>query len=155
MIPRFWLAPFAAALALALAPAAGASTAPSFDLAAYKGKVVYLDFWASWCAPCRQSFPWMENVQSAYGPKGVVVVAVNVDHDRAAAERFLEDHAANFDVVYDPKGQIASKFKVSGMPMTVLIDRDGKVRFSHVGFYEQKEDAYASQINQLVAERAR
>ena len=76
-----------ALLAFALPQAAVAAAAPSLDLSAYKGKVVYIDFWASWCEPCRESFPWMQDVQSAFGPQGFVVIAVNVDHDRAAAER--------------------------------------------------------------------
>ena len=151
MIRRCLLAPVLAMLALGLPHAAAAQ--PNLDLGAYKGKVVYLDFWASWCTPCRQSFPWMADVQSAYGQRGLVVVAVNVDHDRAAAERFLQEHGTNFKIEFDPKGEFASKYKVSGMPMSVLIGRDGRVRFSHIGFYEQKEESYVSQISQLVSER--
>ncbi len=140
------------AMALLTPPAAYAGA--GLDLGPYKGKVVYLDFWASWCVPCRQSFPWMQEVQATYARQGFVVIAVNVDHDRGAAEQFLQAHGANFKLIFDPNGDIAAKYKISGMPMSVLIDRDGRVRFSHVGFYESKEDTYVSQIHQLVSERA-
>ncbi len=152
MPPRLLLAPMLAALALALPPAT--SAAPVLDLGAYKGKVVMLDFWASWCQACEQSFPWMNDVQTAYGGKGLQIIAVNLDHTPAAGQRFLQDHGSNFKVVYDPKGDLAKTYKVSGMPMSVLIGRDGRVRFSHSGFYENKESAYESQINQLLSEPA-
>jgi thiol-disulfide isomerase/thioredoxin len=153
MMPRTLFASALAATALAAAHAAAAAPAP-LDLSAYRGKVVYLDFWASWCAPCRLSFPWLADLQSTYGDKGLVVLAVNVDHDRAAADRFLQTNFSDFKVVFDPKGQIASTYKIRGMPSSVLIGRDGRVRFSHVGFFQEKEGDYASQINQLLAEKA-
>jgi len=142
----------AAVAALGVSPPADASQANALDLSAYRGKVVYLDFWASWCAPCRESFPWMADVQSSYGPKGFVVVAVNVDHDRAAAEQFLSAHYANFKIIYDPKGMIASKYKVTGMPMSFLIGKDGHIATSHIGFVESKEETYASQIAQFLSQ---
>lgn len=152
MPPRLLFAPLLATLALALAPAARA--APAFDLGAYKGKVVMLDFWASWCQACEQSFPWMEDVQETYGRQGLQIIAVNVDHAPAAGQRFLQNHSSNFKVIYDPKGDLAKIYKISGMPMSILIGRDGRVRFSHSGFYEKKESAYESQISQLLSEAA-
>jgi thiol-disulfide isomerase/thioredoxin len=140
--------------ALGLSRPAFASPASDLDLSAYRGKVVYLDFWASWCVPCRTSFSWMADIQSSFGSRGLVVIAVNVDHDRAAADRFLENHLANFKVVYDPHGSIANQYKVSGMPMSFVIGRDGKTHFSHAGFFETREDSYASQITQLLAQPA-
>ena len=137
---------------VATAASASPSSAQSLDLTQYKGKVVYLDFWASWCAPCRLSFPWLASLQSAYRREGLTVVAVNVDHNRADAERFLSNEGSNFGIIYDPKGLIASKYNVVGMPMSVLIDKDGKVRFKHVGFYPQDEATYLSQVNQLLSE---
>ena len=143
-----------AALSL-LAPAAATAATPALDLDAYKGKVVYLDFWASWCGPCKLSFPWMNDAQSHYGPAGLVIIAVNVDHDRALAEKFLSQRGANFKVLYDPKGQIASQYKVAGMPTSVVIGRDGKVRFEHTGFFENRQDEYETQISQLLLEKAK
>ena len=155
MIPRPWFAPIFAVLAmLALGVPQAACAAPGLDLSPYKGKVVYLDFWASWCAPCRQSFPWMADAQWTFRQRGVVVIAVNVDHDRSAADRFLQEHPAEFKIIYDPSGQIASQYKVKGMPMSFVIGRDGKIRSSHIGFFENKEDVYASQINDAVSEQA-
>jgi thiol-disulfide isomerase/thioredoxin len=150
---RVSLAAALAALGLCVPALAGPS--PGLDLSAYRGKVVYLDFWASWCAPCQASFPWMADLQSDFGSRGLVVIAVNVDHDHAAADRFLSNHAANFKIVFDPNGSLAAKYKVSGMPMTFLIGRDGRVRTNHSGFFEKKEEAYASQIAQLLSEPER
>jgi thiol-disulfide isomerase/thioredoxin len=128
--------------------------ADSLDLSAYKGKVVYLDFWASWCNPCRLSFPWMNQVQQIYGSKGLVVIAVNVDHDPELAAEFLEANHAQFKVVYDPKGQIASKYDFKDMPTSILIGRDGKVRGEHPGFYTNREASYVADIDLLLNEKS-
>ncbi len=133
----------------ATAPLAAAA---NLDLSAYKGKVVYLDFWASWCNPCRQSFPWMNEVQEVDGPKGLVVIAVNVDHDKSLAQRFLQRYAPQFKIVYDNDGKIASRFNFNDMPTSYLIGRNGKIRYIHAGFYLNKEGDYAAQINQLLNE---
>ncbi len=133
----------------------GTARAAELDLGAYRGKVVYLDFWASWCTPCRKSFPWLASLVHEYGAQNIVVVAVNVDHDRRRAERFLDETPANFSVIYDPKGEIAATYKVVGMPSAVLIDRAGKVRFQHEGFSEKGKESYEEQLRILVAETAR
>lgn len=140
---------------MVLASSGAAATdlgAAGLDLHPYKGKVVYLDFWASWCAPCRQSFPWLGNLVHEYGAQNIVVVAVNVDHDRQRAERFLRETPANFPIVYDPKGDIATAYKVVGMPSAVLLDRTGKVRFQHEGFSESRKHSYEEQLRALVDE---
>ncbi len=146
-----------AALGVAAATPAFVHASPgsdsALDLDAYRGKVVYLDFWASWCAPCRQSFPWMERMQQQYGRDGFVVVAVNVDHERADADRFLHDFSPNFRVEYDPDGRLAERYKVSGMPTSVLIDRGGQVRTLHAGFRTKDPDALEQQIRALLATR--
>jgi thiol-disulfide isomerase/thioredoxin len=104
------------------------------DLAALKGKVVYLDFWASWCVPCRQSFPWMNDMHRKYEADGLVVLAVNMDQVRADADGFLRQYPAQFRVAFDPAGRTASGFKLRGMPTSALIGRDGKVLLLHEGF---------------------
>ena len=124
--------------------------AEELDLSAYKGKVVYLDFWASWCVPCRLSFPWMNQVQQVYAPKGVVVVAVNVDRDRAQADAFLSQMPHNFRVVYDPSGKIAGQFNFKDMPTSVLIGRDGKQHFVHSGFFPAQEGEYIAHLESLI-----
>ena len=142
------------ALLLGAFLASSGALAADLDLSPYRGKVVYLDFWASWCAPCRESFPWLGNLVHQYGIQNVVVVAVNVDHDRSRAERFLNDTPANFSIVYDPEGEIAAAYKVAGMPSAVLIDRTGKVRFQHEGFSQKRKESYEEQLRTLVDEAA-
>ncbi|MCG2583759.1 TlpA disulfide reductase family protein [Massilia sp. TS11] len=127
--PALALQPGAAAPNLELAADSG-----PFQLEAYRGKLVYLDFWASWCGPCKQSFPWMNAMQAKYADKGLVVVAVNVDTARADAERFLKAVPAQFKIAYDPKGQAAQQYAIKGMPSSILIGRDGKVLSVHAGF---------------------
>jgi thiol-disulfide isomerase/thioredoxin len=131
-----------------------APMAAPLDLSAYKGKVVYLDFWASWCTPCRLSFPWMNTLQHAYGAKGLVVLAVNVDHDRSAADGFLARNAADFPIVYDNDGSIAETYDFKDMPTSILIGRDGRTRFVHDGFFPEREGEYAGHIQALLSEKA-
>ena len=142
------------ASALALAVLGATAHAEDLDLAAYKGKVVYLDFWASWCNPCRQSFPWMNGLQSDYAGKGLVIIAVNVDQDHDRAAEFLEHTPAQFKIVYDPNGAIAQKYDFKDMPTSILIGRDGKVHYVHNGFYPGKESEYLSHLTQLLNEKA-
>ena len=144
----------AAAACLLAAMFGNVVNASALDLAPYRGKVVYLDFWASWCAPCRQSFPWMSDLQRQYASRDFVVLAINVDQNRNSADRFLGDVPSNFKILYDPQGDIATAYKVSGMPSAVLIDRGGHVRFQHVGFSQKKKDQYEEQVHTLLSEPA-
>jgi cytochrome c biogenesis protein CcmG, thiol:disulfide interchange protein DsbE len=130
----------------------GGARAADLDMRAYRGKVVYIDFWASWCGPCRQSFPWLDRLVSEYTSKNFVVIGVNVDKDRDRAERFLNETPADFPIVYDPKGELATVYKVAGMPSGVLIDRAGHVRFQHAGFSEKQKGLYEEQLQILLAE---
>jgi thiol-disulfide isomerase/thioredoxin len=130
-----------------------AAQASDLDLTAYRGKVVYLDFWASWCGPCKQSFPWLDALVRDYGSQNFVVIGVNVDKSRDRAERFLNETPADFSIVYDPKGELASTYKVVGMPSGVLIDRTGHVRFQHAGFSEKEKGFYEEQVKTLLAEK--
>jgi cytochrome c biogenesis protein CcmG, thiol:disulfide interchange protein DsbE len=120
------------------------------DLAAFRGKVVYLDFWASWCAPCRESFPWMNHLQEEFGHDGLLVIAVNVDRERADAERFLRAHPADFHIVFDPDGLLPEKFGVHGMPTSFLIDREGRVQLRHEGFFVRERDQLTQQVQTLL-----
>jgi cytochrome c biogenesis protein CcmG/thiol:disulfide interchange protein DsbE len=97
-------------------------------LADMKGKVVYVDFWASWCAPCKQSFPFMNDMQAKYGPRGFQIVGVTVDRKREDAEKFLASTPAKFTVGYDTTGKVAGTYKPKGMPTSFLIGADGVVR---------------------------
>jgi thiol-disulfide isomerase/thioredoxin len=122
-------------------------------LDAYRGRVVYLDFWASWCTPCRQSFPWMQAMQDAYAPQGLTIIAVNLDVNRADAERFLRQFDPQFTVSYDARGEVAGRYRIAGMPTSVIIDRHGVTRFTHVGFRPVDRSAYENQLRELLAEK--
>jgi cytochrome c biogenesis protein CcmG, thiol:disulfide interchange protein DsbE len=133
--------------------------APDFDLPGgkgavklsdYKGKVVYVDFWASWCGPCKQSFPWMNDMQSRYSAKGLNLVAVNVDQKPEDAKTFLNDNAAKFTVAFDQGGKTPKAYAIKGMPTSVLIGADGKVLMVHSGFKEEQRDELEKQIKQAL-----
>ena len=104
------------------------------QLSHYKGKAVYLDFWASWCKPCKRSFPWLNEIQHMYKEQGFEVLAVNLDEDRKKADKFLFQMPANFLIAFDPEGKTADSFQVIGMPSSFLIDRQGFIRERHTGF---------------------
>ena len=108
------------------------------DLAGFKGKLTYVDFWASWCGPCRQSFPWMNEMQAKYGARGLQVVGINLDRKRDDAERFLAELPATFTIAFDAAGDSAKRFGVKGMPTSVLVGPDGKVLYMHTGFRNEE-----------------
>lgn len=150
------------ALLCALTAAAALKTGdPAPDLAAFnlegklpeglKDKVVLLDFWASWCDPCRDSFPVMDALQKQYGPRGFVIIAVNVDEKKADMEEFLKKNPVTFNVVRDAKQKLVEKAGIATMPTSILIDRAGKVRFVHSGFRGvETRRKYESEIESLL-----
>jgi thiol-disulfide isomerase/thioredoxin len=99
-----------------------------------RGHVVLVDFWASWCVPCRQSFPWLETMHERYSAKGLRIIAMNVDKTREAATEFLAHYPATFTVAFDPKGATAEAFHVKGMPSSFLVAPDGTVLHASTGF---------------------
>ena len=121
------------------------------SLAGLKGKVVYVDFWASWFGPCKQSFPFMNELQSKYRAEGFEIVAVNLDAKRDDADKFLAEVPARFTVAFDAKGESAKRFDVKGMPSSYLIGRDGKVVALHKGFKEEDRKALDAGIAQALA----
>ncbi|MFZ5756286.1 MAG: TlpA family protein disulfide reductase [Pseudomonadota bacterium] len=137
------------ALVLVLLAYASPASAGSLDLAQYRGKVVYVDFWASWCVPCRKSFPWLNGMARKY-PDDLVVVGVNVDRERSAAMKFLERHPASFPLVFDPDGKLADEYRLQGMPSSVLIGRDGQIAERHVGFREERLADYEATVRKLI-----
>lgn len=132
-----------------LAPAALAADDP-LDLARFRGKVVIIDFWASWCAPCRQSLPWLNEMQAKYRDRGLVVIGVNVDRERAEADRFLEQMPANFQIVYDPDGSLAARYHVPGMPSSYVIGRDGQQAGVHIGFRNGMREQREAELEHLL-----
>lgn len=131
------------------------SAAPAFDLSGaegnvsltkYQGKLVYLDFWASWCGPCRQSFPWMNELQAKYGSQGLQIIGVNLDQKNEDARQFLATTPARFVVAFDPAGATPRSYGVKGMPSSVLIGPDGKILFEHAGFKDADKNALEAKI---------
>jgi cytochrome c biogenesis protein CcmG/thiol:disulfide interchange protein DsbE len=127
--------------------------AADLDMSAYRGQVVYLDFWASWCGPCKQSFPWLQTMKDTYDRQGLTVIAINLDLNRADADKFLKQFRPTFEVRFDPKGELAVFHKVHAMPSSVLIDRHGVQRFTHEGFRPIDGAAYEAQVQELLAEK--
>ena len=123
-----------------------ANTADALDLNDYRGKVVILDFWASWCVPCRRSFPWMNEMQEKYADSGLVVIAVNLDNDFSDAEAFLQHYPAEFSVHYDHDRQLVRQYAVEAMPSSFLISRDGTIAERHLGFKIARTDEYEAAI---------
>lgn len=143
----------------AVAKSSTPSDAPAFSLPtrgqpvvldSLRGKVVLLDFWASWCVPCRKSFPWMNGLNERYGKRGLVIVAVNLDKTRDPALTFLESVPASFTVAFDPDGKLAEAYHVKGMPTSYLISTDGKVLESHIGFDARKTSEIEARIQEAL-----
>lgn len=124
------------------------------SLSALRGKLVYVDFWASWCAPCRRSFPWMNAMQEKYGANGLVIVGINVDQRNADAKKFLAQVPAKFAIAYDPAGATPKAYAIKGMPSSVLIDGEGRVLALHPGFRDEDREGLESQIRAALPKRA-
>ncbi|MBT8065965.1 MAG: TlpA family protein disulfide reductase [Gammaproteobacteria bacterium] len=123
-----------------------AHSAESLDLAKYRGSVVVLDFWASWCVPCKRSFPWLNEMHARYADEGLVIIGVNVDKDADEARAFLEKYPAQFRIHYDPDGELAEEFGVRGMPSSFVIGRDGQLAAQHLGFKVKKQAEYEATL---------
>ena len=138
-------------LLLATAPArAEIYDIGELDLEAQRGKVVFLDFWASWCKPCRESFPWMNGLLGKYPAANFTVIAINLDAETEAMHRFLGKVPADFDVYHDPSGRLAEQFKIEGMPTSYLIAPSGEVVKRHIGFYSSDTGRYEREIEELL-----
>lgn len=123
----------------------------TINLNQYKGSVVYLDIWASWCTPCRKAFPWMNDMQKRYQKLGFKVIAVNVDQETDKAKAFLEKYPAFFTVAYDPKGNIPKNFGLKVMPSSYIIDRNGKIVEEHKGFMPSAAKKREQAIRKVLA----
>lgn len=160
-----WVGALALTLSVAAAFAGGKNLKvgdPLPDLATFglegklpddlKGKVVLLDFWASWCGPCKESFPVMEDLHQKYAAKGLVILAVNVDEERSAMQDFLKAHPVNFPVVHDATKKLVGTANISSMPTSLVIGADGKVASIHKGFHgKETAKQYASEVEKLLA----
>ena len=148
---------------LCAAGIAGAADAPTparpiaspedFKLSDYAGKVLIVDFWASWCKPCGESLPWLSGLAATHGKEGLAVIAVNVDEDLAKGAKLMKGLDPAIVVVHDPEGKLATQYELQGMPSAFVYDRTGKLRASHVGFLPAEADAKKQEIVQLLAEK--
>jgi thiol-disulfide isomerase/thioredoxin len=133
--------------------------APTFELPCdsgtvsleqYRDHVVYIDFWASWCVPCKHSFPWLNEMQERYAADGLKIIAINIDEDKADAQKFLENMPASFQIAYDPKGTVADLYRLKVMPSSYLIDRNGNVVHTHKGFKTSDGTRIEGKIQELL-----
>lgn len=120
------------------------------DLAEYRGKVIVVDFWASWCVPCRRSFPWLDEMQTRYADEGLVVIGVNEDDVAEDAEAFLRSFPVGFRIVADRDGALARQFELLAMPSTYVIDRNGEIAARHLGFRTGLKEEYEATLKSLL-----
>lgn len=119
-----------------------------------KGKIVLVDFWASWCAPCKKSFPALDELNRRYGTNGFVVLAINVDEQRANMEKFLKANPVGFTVVRDAEQKLVETASVEAMPTSFLLDATGRVRFVHKGYLgDETRKEYLREIELLLKEK--
>ena len=123
-------------------------------LSELRGQVVMINFWASWCGPCRQEMPLLEQIHQRYEPLGFKLIGVNVEENPADGQAFLKERPVSFPVLYDPENGLSKLFDVVAMPSTVLIDRQGNIRYLHHGYKPGYENDYQDQIRALARERS-
>ena len=116
------------------------------------GRVVMINFWATWCMPCREEMPHLEALYQRYSSVGFTLLGVNVEDDKQGAEKFLKGTHVSFPILYDPESKVSSLYKVQAMPTTVLIGRDGTMRFIHHGYKPGYENDYQTQVRALLRE---
>jgi thiol-disulfide isomerase/thioredoxin len=153
----------AAVCASAALAASSSGPAPGFqlsgrggkaiDLTQYRGQVVMINFWATWCGPCRQEMPLLEDIYKKYKPMGFTMLGVNVEPDSAAAEAWLQKQKpVSFPIAFDTESKVSKLYKVAGMPSTVFVDRKGNIRVMHKGYKPGDENIYLTQIRSMLKE---
>jgi len=136
--------------------------APNFSLQArsgetvtleeLRGNVVMINFWATWCGPCRQEMPHLEALHQRYQSLGFTLLGINVEDDPRGAERWLAETPVSFPILFDPRNEVSELYDVIAMPSTVLVDRAGNMRFIHHGYQPGYENEYQTQIRALLRE---
>jgi peroxiredoxin len=117
-----------------------------------RGNVVMINFWATWCGPCREEMPHLEALHQRYSDLGFTLLGVNVEEDSRLSDSFLEETPVSFDILFDPKNSVSEMYDVVAMPSTVMVDREGNMRFIHHGYQKGYENDYQSQIRALLRE---
>jgi peroxiredoxin len=138
------------------------SMAPDFTLKSHegvniklselRGQVVMVNFWASWCGPCRQEMPLLQQLYDRYQSLGFALLGVNVDEDQVAANKILKELPVSFPILYDKRSKVSKAYQVKAMPSTFIVDRDGRIRYLHKGYKPGYEDEYQQQIRELLRE---
>ena len=128
------------------------ATGKNIRLSEYRGQVVLINFWASWCGPCRKEMPHLDALQKKYEALGFTVFGVNVEQNREMADKVLKDIPVSFPILFDDKNTVSEMYEVDAMPATMLVDRNGKIRFVHKGYKSGYEDIYEQQIRSLIKE---
>ena len=128
------------------------NTGKNIKLSELRGQVILLNFWASWCGPCRQEMPLLEKLHQRYSSLGFTVLGVNVEEDSSKANAMLKHVPVTFPILYDTQNTVSKQYKVSGMPTTVMIDRNGNMRYLHKGYKSGDEAQYKKWVKQLIKE---
>lgn len=129
-------------------------TGEAVSLSSLKGQVVLINFWATWCGPCRKEMPLLEQIQKKYASLGFTMLGVNVEEDTTMMQAFLKDVPVTFPILLDPANGVSKLYNVAAMPSTVIVDRKGNVRYLHQGYKPGDESKYQDMIRQLIRERA-
>lgn len=124
----------------------------NLNLAEQRGNIILINFWASWCGPCRKEMPVLQKLQDKYQDLGVQVWGINVEQENQAGKDFLADLSLSFPIFFDPTNTLSKTYQVEAMPTTVIIDRDGHVRYVYKGYKEGYEKKYAKAIKTLIRE---
>jgi peroxiredoxin len=130
----------------------GSSSGSALKLADLKGQVVLLNFWASWCGPCRQEMPLLDQMYRKYKAAGVTLVGINVEPNSSDALNWLKSTPVTFPILFDTDSKVSKLYEVAGMPSTVIVDRKGTIRFVHRGYMPGEESEYQDQIRALMRE---
>jgi thiol-disulfide isomerase/thioredoxin len=128
------------------------STGENVRLAEQHGQVVMLNFWASWCGPCRQEMPLLDGISKKYGKMGCVLYGINVEQDNKDAKKMLKDLGVSFSILFDPESKLSSLYSVDAMPTSVMIDKKGQIRYVDRGYKAGDENKYREQIMELIRE---
>jgi len=124
----------------------------NIKLSEHRGEVVLINFWASWCGPCRQEMPLLDELHSKYEPLGFTMLGVNVEEDSSVAQLMLSELNVNFPILFDTENSVSESYAVDAMPTTIIIDRDGKVQYIHRGYKPGDEHKYQDAIRRIIRE---
>lgn len=128
------------------------STGENLRLSEYRGDVVMINFWATWCGPCRQEMPLLDELYTRYERVGFNLLGVNIDDDSRRAMQMIDELGVSFPVLFDARKEVSELYEVDAMPVTVLVDREGNVRYVHHGYKPGYEDKYLDQVRSLLRE---